>query len=120
MPRTNIDAKATLGSYPVLPIPAGDATFAETAISDPTDRDVALVGGKTLVMARNTDSVARTITFTSAEDSRNRTGNISTYSIDAGANAFFGPFHDEGWSTAGRLLIDVSDAKVRLTVLTLP
>lgn len=122
MSRTNIAAQSIASTYyPTLPLGAGSADIVETANDDPTDRDTALVDGKTLVLAHNTDSGAHTITFTSVVDAPfNRTGDISAYSIAAGKIAKFGPFKSAGWANSGRLQIDVSDPKIRLTVLQLP
>lgn len=120
MARTTIAAQTLAGAYPTLPISAGAADFLETAVDDPTDRQTPLVDGKTLVIARNTDSGAHTITISSVTDTFNRTGDITAYSIAAGKVARFGPFKSAGWANAGQLLIDISSPLVRLTVVTLP
>lgn len=121
MTRQVITAQSLLGAYPALPITPGAATLSQTSNSDQTDRTTPLVDSKTLVTAHNSDSGAQTITFTSVADSPyNRAGDITAYSLAAGEIAYFGPFKTAGWASSGQLLIDVSDAKVLLTVITLP
>lgn len=121
MARTNLTVTNPLGAYPTLPISASGADLLFSAIDDPTDRSTSLISGKTMILAFNTDVSARTITFTSAQDTFHRTGDISAYSIAAGKVSMFGPFSSGGWAQPGSLLyIDVSNPKVRLAVLQLP
>ena len=125
MARTNIVANiasiSLLTAYPTLPIGAGTASPTLTSNSDPLSRSTPLVDSKTMVLAYNSDVSAHTITFTSVPDSINRGGDITGYSVAAGAIALFGPFKSVGWSQAGNLLfIDVADAHVQLSVLQLP
>lgn len=123
MARTVINPQASLplGSYPTLPISAGGADIGFTANSDPTDRFTPIVDNKTLLLAYNSDSVARTITIGSAADTPfNRKGDITAYSVAAGKVACFGPFKTAGWANTGNLNIDVSDAHLLLAVVTLP
>jgi hypothetical protein len=111
---------APLGSYPALPVTPGSADLGWTANTDQTDRSTPIVAGKTVVLAWNTDSGAHTITFTSVADDKNRTGDISAYSIAAGKISRFGIFQLAGWTHSGVLWIDVSDPKVVIAVITLP
>lgn len=120
MARTTITAHPPLGSYPTLPIGAAGADLIFTATDDPLDRQTPLLSGKTVVFAYNSGGSARTITFTSAEDTYHRKGDISAYSVDPGKVAMFGPFSTGGWANGGQLYIDVSNAELRLAVLTLP
>jgi hypothetical protein len=121
MARTAILPTALISPYyPSLPLIAASADLLETAIDDPTDRETTLVDKKTVVLAHNTDTVARTITISSVPDTLNRVGDITAYSIAAGKIARFGPFNTVGWASSGKLNIDVSSPLVRLSVLTLP
>jgi hypothetical protein len=81
-----------------------------------------LVDGKTLVICQNTNSgsTARTVTFDSAVDAFNRTGDITAYSLGAGEIGMFGPFKTAGWVNAGNLNFDVSHAEMKIAVITLP
>lgn len=120
MARTNIAAQATPGAYPSLPISPGARALSFTGSDVPNGNDTALVDSKTLVLVRNTDSGAHTVTFTSVADTLNRKGDITAYSVPAGAQALFGPFKLVGWSVAGRLQIDGSDVTLQIAVVTLP
>lgn len=120
MSRTSITPNTPLGSYPSLPVAATQADLLFTATDDPTSRQTVISDNKTVLLARNTDSVDQTITITSVLDSQNRGGDIAAYTVAAGKIAAFGPFRLTGWSNGGQLYIDVSDPKVRLAVITLP
>jgi hypothetical protein len=120
MPRQDIAAQAPLGSYPTLPIAANGADVVWTLTTDQTDRSTALYNAKTLVLARNSDTVVHTVTFTSVPDSLNRPGHITAYALDPGDVGMFGPFQASGWAIAGQLEIDVSSALVLLAALRLP
>jgi hypothetical protein len=114
-------AQTPLGSYPSLPIASNGADITEVAAIVADKEQVAIVDGKTLVLAHNTDSGAHTVTFTSVPDPNNRTGDISAYSIGAGEIAMFGPFRSQGWAqTDGKLYFEANDATVKFAVLRLP
>jgi hypothetical protein len=120
MPRTNIAAQVTPGAYPVLPITpdARDVAFVGANVAD--GNDTTLVAGKTLVLVRNVDVGAHTVTFTSAADSLNRKGDITSYSVGAGDVALFGPFTTIGWAVGGRLQINGDNVNIEIAVITLP
>ncbi len=135
MARTNIvananvpSAPALLSSYPNLQPVADSLTPTFTSTSDPTDRSTLIVDGKTLLAVYNSDTIAHTVTVTSVADASNRAGNITAYSVKPASAAvpvaLIGPFKSAGWAqpspNTGQLFIDVSDAKLQLSVLTLP
>lgn len=120
MARVLIAAQTTPGAYPTLPISANSRDLSMQAGDNALGNYTAIVEGKTLVIAQNTDSGAHTVTFTSAADTYNRTGDITSYSIGAGELALFGPFKALGWSNAGNLDIDCNDNTVKFAVITLP
>jgi hypothetical protein len=114
-------AQETLGAYPSTPLAANSADLVETAGDAVFGHQTPLVNRKTLVIAHNTSAAtARTVTFLSVADAKNRTGDITAYSLAAGEIAVFGPFATEGWANAGNLWIDVSHAEMKLAVITLP
>jgi hypothetical protein len=123
MARTNIVATAlgAVGSYPsAAQISGDDMVPSLTGTSDPTDRSTALIDGKTLLLAHNTDSGPQTITITSVADALNRTLDIAQ-TLEAGEIWIFGPVKSLGWNQSGNVLfIDVSDPKIQIAVLTLP
>jgi hypothetical protein len=120
MPRTNIAAQTTPGAYPTLPISpdARDVAFVGANVAD--GNDTALVAGKTLVLVTNVDTVAHTVSFTSAPDTLNRKGDITAYSVGAGNIALFGPFTTVGWAVGGRLQINGDNVNIEIAVITLP
>jgi hypothetical protein len=120
MSRLTIAAQTLDGAYPALPYDAGAADLSFTATDDQTDRETPLVDNKTVVLAMNTDESAHTITIHSVADQFNRVGDIAAYSVDPGKVARFGPFKTSGWAASAKLLIDVSNATLRLAVVTLP
>lgn len=119
MARTNIAAQTLPGAYPALPLTPG-SNLTEVPGDVTNGNSTALVEGKTMVVAHNINVAAKTITFTSVVDAFGRTGNITAYSIAAGAIKLFGPFKLAGWSNAGNLDIDVNHADVLLAVVSLP
>ena len=122
MARVLIAAQTTPGAYPTLPIAANSRDLQMQAGDASLGNYTPLVDGKTLVICQNTNatSTARTVTFTSAVDAFNRTGDITAYSLSAGELGLFGPFKTVGWSDAGNLDIDVSNAEMVIAVITLP
>lgn len=122
MARTNIVAVPRIGAYPTAAQISGGAMIPGlTSTSDPTDRSTGLIDGKTSVLAYNSDTVSRTITITSVADTPfNRSGDI-VQTLAAKQIALLGPFKNTGWASPGNLLlIDVSDPKVQVAVLTEP
>ena len=96
---------------------AGDADLDNEAGDDVDGNEVDCTG-RDLVVVENTDASPQTVTFTAAPDEIGRSGEITAYSVAAGAIAIFGPFATAGWrQTDGKLYIDVSDALVFLGVL---
>ncbi len=122
MARTTITGKTLPGSYPSLQPSAGSLTLTEYAPGTASDGvQVTLIPGKTILIARNTNAGAQTVTVTSVADSMGRTGDITTYSIAAGGLAAFGPFTTDGWrQTDGNLYAVASHIDVKFTVLYLP
>jgi hypothetical protein len=100
--RILIAAQTPVGDYPVLPLGAGTADLVETAGDATNGHYTPIVDGKTYVVAHNTGVGARTVTFASAADDRNRKGDITAYSLAAGKISLpFGPFRKLGWSNVG-------------------
>lgn len=125
MARTNIAAQSPSPLFkPYYPPSGGLSALAADLVltlnTDPTDRSTALIDGKTMVLAYNTDTLSHTITIGSAPDTLNRSGDITTYAVAAGKVSVFGPFPAVGWANAGLLNIDVTDSHLVLAVITLP
>ena len=115
------------GSYPSLPVGAGSLALAWQAADAALFQYTPLINGKTVVLAMNTDaSNPYTVTFESVVDEKNRTGDITTYSLAAITGttpvvAWFGPFLAPGWVQSGtQLWFRASNAAIKFAVITLP
>ena len=118
--RTALTKNTALGAYPSLPLTAHSADLTLQA-ADISAYNSAPSSGNDLIIADNTDVGAQTVTITSYADREKRTGDIATYSIDAGKIAVFGPFPKQGWMQAdGNLYFQASSVNVKFAVLTLP
>ena len=119
MARVNVVAQVAPGAYPV--VTAGSRVLAMQACDASLNNSTAIVEGKTILIFQNTDSGAHTITIHSIADVPfNRTGNVTAYSLAAGAIAMFGPFKASGWKQAseGDLWFEANDATVKVAVIT--
>ena len=107
---------------PFAAITAGSATIAMTAGS--AGADVFTPTGRDIVMVQNTHATnAYTVTITSIADEKGRTGDITTYSLAAGEIAMFGVglTKSSGWINSSlQITITVSNASVKVAILTLP
>ena len=108
--------------FPTLPLSAGTAALTMTDGDDMNGHFAPIVSGRTWLLAHNTDDSAQTVTILSAADAQNRKGDITAYSLAAGDICTFGPFTTAGWELTSPtgLQIDVSDATVKLAVITNP
>jgi len=100
---------------------AGEFAITETA-ADTSNGNKFTLTSREILIARNSGASARTITVTSLPDAINgRSGDITTYSIPAGASAAVPPLKADGWKQAdGSLYIAGSHAEVLFSVLRLP
>lgn len=117
---TVITVQNILAPFAAVTAGAADFTVAAGTI---TDGDTFQCTGMELLFVQNTDVGAQTITITSVVDEKNRTGDITTYSIGASEFAVFtiGLTNAQGWkSSAGTVRITVSSANVKVAVLRLP
>lgn len=120
MARIAITPQTTIGSAPSLPLAADSADFTWTAADQGDGNDTPLTG-RELLLARNDNAGAQTVTVHSVPDAYNREGDITTYSMAAGDYAAFGPFDIAGWKQAdGKLWFNGSAADVFFAVLRLP
>lgn len=85
MPRTALTVQTPIGPYPTLPLTADSADITFTA-GDVSNMNSAPFGNKSKILCifRNTGASPYTVTITSAVDTFNRTGDITTYSLGAG------------------------------------
>ncbi len=118
MARTTLTAKAALGNA-TNAYTAGAADLTMTA-ADVANKNEVVASGNDLVIAHNTGGVAYTVTITSVADPYGRTGDIATYSLDAGDYVVFGPLKNEGWMQSnGKLYFEASNAGVKFGIVKL-
>ena len=120
MARTALTIQSPPGKYPATPIAANGADFTWEA-GDAGDNNSFKSTGREIVLVRNDNAGAQTVTIHSMIDERNREGDITAYSIGAGEYAVFGPFPVAGWRQPdGTVHIDPSHADLKFAVLQLP
>lgn len=121
MARLTVVAQDVIGNYPSLPITATDADFVFVASgADFADGFGFANTGKQILVIRNDNAGAQTVTISSVADDKNRTGDITAYSIGIGLYSILGPFPVDGWSqTSKQVHGAVSAADLMIAVLTL-
>lgn len=119
MPRTALTPQSPPGAYPgTIAANAADLSF---AAADVANKNQVALTGKEMLIVRNDNAGAQTVTINSVADSYARTGDITAYSIGAGEYAFFGPFPVAGWrQTDGNLYLEGSHADIKFAVIKLP
>ena len=105
--------------YPVLPVVANSLDFAFTAPAVAADGIDFTSTGREVVLIQNTTVGAATFTVVSAADEKNRTGDITAYSLAAGEFAAIIP-PSSGWAVGGKIKITMSDVGVLVAVLRMP
>jgi len=123
MARLAITVQEPAGFWPALPLTANAEDFTWTASgADFADGFSFTNTGRELILIRNDNVGAQTITVSSVVDRFNRTGDITTYSIGAAEYAWFGPFKQDGWNQSGTQLLyaAVTAADLYICVVRLP
>lgn len=120
MARTTVTPQAVVGPYPALPVSA-DSLDITWAAADTVNQNQFPITGKEVILARNDNAGAQTITLNSnPSDTFNRDGDITTYSIGAGEYAAFYPAI-KGWKQAdSQFYLEASAADVFFAILRLP
>lgn len=119
MARATLTRTTPLGPYPSLQ-PAANALDVTMTAADTSNLNQILLDGPVIVLAQNTGGVAYTVTITSAVDPQNRTGDITTYSIDAGDIVALKLDQVAGWKqTDGYLYLQASNVAVKLGAIRL-
>ncbi len=83
--------------FPVTPVSATTLNLTLTAMDATNFNVTPITEGRLYLLVTNPDTGAHTLTIHSVADAQNRTGDITAYSIGAGAIAFIGPFTNAGW-----------------------
>ena len=114
MARTTLTKTTAPGSY------ASAGTALTMTAADTTDKNQFVAAGNDLVIAHNTGAASATVTITSTSDPYGRSGDISAYSIAAGAYAILGPFKILGWQQSdGKIYLEASSTDVKFGVVAL-
>jgi hypothetical protein len=120
MPRTNIPVQTPLGPFPALPV-AANALDITVQAADVANLNEFVFTGKELILVKNDDAGAQTITLTSVADEQKRTGDITTYSVGIGEYAAFLATSLKGWQQSdGKFYLAASSANIKIAVLRLP
>ena len=111
-----------LERYPTLPVTANAADFVwTTAGADFADGVRFPHTGREIVLIRNDNVGAQTVTVESVIDPQRRTGDITTYSVGIGEYAVFNAMAITGWrQTSGEFWLTASATDVFFAVLRLP
>ena len=123
MARLALTVQNILASYPTtLPLVAESADFVwTTAGADFADGASFVLTGREILLIRNDNAGAQTVTITSVVDKYGRTGDITAYSVGIGEYAVMPIFKTEGWKqTTGLLHFAASAADVFFAVLRMP
>ena len=125
MARLNLNTAGittVLAKYPALPLTVNSADIVWTASgADFADGAKFTLTGREVLLIRNDNAGAQTVTITSVIDDKNRTGDITAYSIGIGEYAVMPPFSPEGWmQTDGCLYFAASAADLYFAVLRVP
>lgn len=121
MARLALTVQEPPSAYPVLPLAADDADVTFTAAgAEFADGASFPMTGRELLLVRNANAGAQTVTIDSVADSRRRTGDITAYSLAAGEIAAFWINRTEGWRQSdGTLHFEASAADVEFAVIRL-
>lgn len=87
--------------------------------ADAVNQNCFIAGGNDLVIAKNPDTSAHTVTINSVADQYGRTKDIDSYSIPAGETHVFGPFSRHGWESDGQILLEANSNQIKFAILKL-
>ena len=122
MAELSLTPQAMIAKYPTLPVTPNAADFTwTTAGADFADGAAFTMTGNQVLLVRNDNVGAQTITIQTVADDFNRTGNITAYSIGAAEFAAFPALKLPGWRQSdGKYRFAASATDVFFAVLTLP
>lgn len=122
MARLSVTPQDVKSSYPTLPIAANGLDFTWVASGADFAQGFGFpLTGREVLLVRNDNVGAQTVTISSVVDEKNRSGDITTYSVGIGEYAVFPFFRPEGWRQSdGKLYGAASAADMFIAVLRLP
>lgn len=117
MPRQTLTKIVPKGPYPALPVSVNSLDFVFTA-ADAVNKEQFVPGANTLLIVKNAHAtLAKTFTLTSKADAKNRTGDVTTYSLGVGEYAAF-LFKKDGWMQSdGRIYMEAESNDIRYAVI---
>lgn len=119
MARQTLSKQTPVGPYPALPVSANALDINFTA-ADATNKEQFVPGNDTLVLVKNGHAtLAKTVTFSSKADEKNRTGDLTAFSIGAGEIAMF-RFKKAGWMQSdGKIYMEAESSDIKYAVIQL-
>jgi hypothetical protein len=121
MARTALAIQQPPGAYPALPLGALAAQLTFAASTGTPNFDGFVSTGREVLVCYNSGGAPATVTVHSVADALQRTGDITSYSVPAGAWAILGPFYQSGWKQSdGTIWVDTSATTLQLAVVRLP
>jgi hypothetical protein len=118
MPRTTLTKTTVKGPFPTLPVAAGGLDVVMTA-ADVANKNQFVPSGNDLVIMQNSGASPYTVTLTSAPDAQNRTGDVTTYSLDPNDVCTF-LVKGNGWVQGdGNVYLEASNAAVKFGIVAL-
>jgi hypothetical protein len=115
MAETALTVQTVVGPYPAS-VAANDLDVTWTA-ADAANGNKFSITGREIILFKNDDVGAQTVTFTSQLDPQNRTQHITAYSLGAAETGAFKPAL-VGWANgSGEMLMAVSDANIFFAIL---
>jgi len=116
-------------ALPIIDVAQPFATFAADAAdfvltaADTANGNHFQCTGREVLIVQNSGASPYTFTATSVPDDKNRSGDISAYSLAAGEFARFGVglTNEKGWKqTSGEIRVSGSNVAIKFAVLRLP
>lgn len=117
MPRTTLNKTTPVGGFPTLQ-PAADSLDVVFTAADISNLNQFRLETGDIVLAWNSGASPYTVTLTSVVDEKNRTGDVTAYSLAAADVMVFGPLQQKGWrQTDGFMYLQASNALVKFAIL---
>jgi len=112
MARTDLTKTQSPGGY------SGTGIKLTFAAADTSNKNKFTARGCDIVVAKNTDSSAHTVTITSVDDKYGRQEDITEYSVPAGETHIFGPFPMHGWMQSdGSIYLEADNTNIEFGII---
>ncbi len=118
MARTALTPVTPLGPYPAGGTVSAAALDLAFTAADTVNFNSYPAGGNELILVWNTDAAPHTVTFTSSPDTRQRSADITGYSVGAGVISAFRMSSIDGWRQGdGNIYLQSNSALVKFCVV---